>query len=68
MRKFELHVTKGNTTTKKIGVFSSEREAKQFAKALPLPEGVVVKVKEVSDMVLAIRFFESYRGFVGLDD
>ena len=67
MRKFELHITKRNTT-KKIGVFSSEREAKQFARALPLPEGVEVKVKEVSDMVLAVRFYKEYSAFVGLDD
>ena len=67
MRKFELHVTTSNTT-KKIGIFSSEREAIQFAKALPLPEGVEVVVREVSDMVLAIRFFKDYSAFVGLDD
>ena len=67
MRKFELHITKGNTT-KKIGAFNSEREAKQFAKALPLPEGVEVVVREVSDSVLAIRFFMECRAFLGLDD
>jgi len=67
MRKFELHVTKSHTT-KKIGIFNSEKEAKQFAKALPLPEGVEVEVKEVSDSVLAIRFFLECRDFVGFDD
>jgi hypothetical protein len=67
MRKFELAVTKGNTTLK-LGVFDSYDEAVEFLYHLPNPEGVSIQVLEVGQVSLALRAYDKYKAFVGLDD
>lgn len=67
MAKFELHVKKDNTTTLKLGVFDSYDEAYDFLSSIPIPEGVTVEISEVGVISLALRTYNKYRTFVGLD-
>jgi hypothetical protein len=66
MAKFELHVKKDNTTLK-LGVFDSYDEAYDFLSSIPIPEGVTVEISEVGVISLALRTYNKYRMFVGLD-
>jgi len=67
MHKYQLAVKK-NGTILKIGTFDSYDDAVDFLHHLPKPEGVAIEIIEVGEVILALRAYDKYRAFVGLDD